>query len=193
MNIKHILFFLLFFAGVTIAQNTYGDEMVNNPYFETNHTGWNSNGTPVTREWVASGGGFTGAEHVVGDGTNDGMVQIIGPFVTDCTYVFSWDINIISNTGTVRISLYGAGNGYKATTMLNNATATGIYADSINWTATASENMYVWIFQSSTAPCEFYADNISVKMVLPDPIPPPATSTPERKYKHYNNWRGFRP
>lgn len=167
---KYIIFLLL--PLICFGQNTFGPELLNNPNFDANITGWVANGTPTTLEWAASGGGFTGTAHCIGDGVNDGIVQTGVTLIADSTYRFAYKY-YQGTTAQIRASVLLSS--HWGATLYNTI---GVHSDTTTFTVTSGGAALVWIYCTAAAASENYIDFISLKMVLPDTVTAPTGFSP---------------
>lgn len=136
------------------------DEIVTNNTFDNDATGWVPSATPTTFEWVANGGGFTGAIHSIGDSNNDGAKftedefdGLVGAFN------LSFDINIITMAATgIRVRIFDDSE------FILNDTITGTgsshYENTINVNYSGIVTISLNIMQIGTGASEFYIDNV---------------------------------
>ena len=139
------------------ALPNYGSELILNGSFDSDVASWTDNGSTPTLEWVASGGGFAGALHVIGDGTNDGARQVIA-LTAGTEYHLKAKINRVS--GTIRGLMYT--DQYEP--KMFDATTIQV-VDTIFTCATTDASTIFWMFSPSAGASEFYADDISVRAI----------------------------
>ncbi len=146
-----------------------GAELITNGTFISDTSHWTWQGTPDTFEWVASGGGYTGALHITTNANNTGMKTTDDgsyfSITSGNTYRLRYDLNLISSvSGGVKIAVWtGAANDYD-----NNISVDGIYSIDVEFDATnTSSSSFIWVYTiSSPTSCEFYIDNISLREVF---------------------------
>ena len=138
-------------------------ERVINGTFDSDSTEWDLLNFG-SLEWVASGGGFTGALHftdIVGTGGVAGIKTDSLIITNGIRYNISFDINVISLSSSIEYGLGSGGGGV--------ITSTGITNIDTVISTTSAENFYlnyfyVIIYPSSTG--EFYIDNVSIMPVI---------------------------
>ena len=146
-----------------------GAELIVNGNFTSDTSHWTWQGTPDTFEWVASGGGFTGALHVETNANSTGMKTTDDgsyfSLTSGATYRIQCDLNLISSvSGGVKVAVWnGASNDYD-----NNISVDGTYNIDVEFNCTnTSSSCFLWIYTiSSPTTCEFYVDNISLREVF---------------------------
>lgn len=144
------------------ADTVYGAEMITNGTFDSDVSGWNALNTPTTHEWVASGGGFTGALHVVGGAINKGTIQ--GDLNIEAGKMYRLQADVYRVNLSVRgvlftdqyepqVYTYSSGNLQQIDVIF-----TAVTTDAAAW---------VWVFQlTSSGAGEFYLDNVSLREVV---------------------------
>lgn len=143
-------------------------EYISNGTFDSNIYGWRKFNDPVaTMEWVASGGGFTGAMHVVLNANLRGIAdsfyvanRLIAP---QGTYRLRYDINIVANnleTGIDGVYVLAMPLKYNKT-----YTGTGSFSvDTILVINTDNRYLGFGVLQRGLGDCEFYLDNVSIEV-----------------------------
>lgn len=152
---------------LTIADENAGNNIVPYGTFDNDLTGWDATGTPSTFEWVPSGGGFTGAAHLI---TNEDYEDIhLSPAIIVSQaagrYRIKIDINIVSITGDAELVRYMTvspmiiGDEYYMST-------TGLYSiDTVLMKPNNISSMLIdiGIYQLGAGTVEFYVDNVLVQ------------------------------
>ena len=134
-------------------------EMVTNGTFNSDISGWTTYLNPVTREWVASGGGFTGAMHLVTNGNLQGTYQRVD-LSRSGYYRFRFDLNITSMTSSAFV--------VKIVTSPNQLlcvfTTTGVTHIDTTFYFPSYNDAILYIQQGGAGGVEFYIDNISTTL-----------------------------
>lgn len=141
--------------------------LVTNPSFETNLTGWDT----TTSYWINAGGTLTrdttapafgvAAAKIVTPGTlvTEGMRYASLPVVAGKSYTLSLSLKRTAGTGTVRIGIGHSSVGQGSITI----TPTSSYARySVSFTATATGTAQIGIGPSGTAAMTLFVDGVRV-------------------------------
>jgi hypothetical protein len=141
-------------------------ELMTNGTFDSDMSEWGIYPSGIyTAEWVTTGGGFTGAVHVVGDGTNNGIFKSSVPHNIPLPQISSYrllaDVNITSSTAEAfRVTfLYG-------TITHIYYTGTGVINIDTVLTGTRGSQFNLFFRQYGAGAMEFYIDNISLTPIV---------------------------
>lgn len=148
----------------------YAGEVITNNTFDTDTVGWVRSATPTTFEWVANGGGFTGAIHSIGNSNNDGVQFTEDEFDGLVgTFNLSFDINIITTTATgIRVRIFDDSEYILNDTIAG--TGSSNYENTINVNYSGLITLFLNIMQIGTGASEFYIDNVYLTPALNDSV-----------------------
>lgn len=136
-------------------------EQIVNGTFDSDTSGWVDYLSPTTLEWVANGGGFTGAVYIIGDQLIDGIKQV-GTLQQGGSTRFQCDINIISMTAT-RLEVVLLTN-YES--YIIPITGTGLHQIDTVLRFTDTHNSTIGVRQGSAGSSEFYVDNFTFYPII---------------------------
>lgn len=134
-------------------------ETVINGDFVSDISGWNSYGTPDTLEWVANGGGYTGAMHIGSNSAADGAQYNYG-VNTSFKYRVQFDLNITALEAGNAVSVeIGSIEGW-----FRNFPSAGEY--NIDTVVSIGTQKTIRILNNGNYTSTFYVDNFSMIVVV---------------------------
>lgn len=155
-------------GGVSVRpyMRVWGDttEILGNNTFDSNINGWEADGEPETFEWVASGGGFTGAAHLVCDDI-EGFGKPFSFYPQTKKYRLIVNMNITSSNTLVGFVFTALPSVDEIVRISSN---TGVLSLDTIITLSSTYLTYLHIaelsfYQFDTGASEFYVDNVSFK------------------------------